>query len=42
MGRFPVKPGMTEGAKPGMTEGAKPGMTEGIKQGMGCLVMPML
>ena len=26
-GRFPVKPGMTEGVKPGMTEGVKPGMT---------------
>jgi len=47
LGRFPVKPGMTEGAKQGMTEGIRPevtegvkqGMTESIKQGMGCLVM---
>ena len=39
LGRFPVKPGMTEGAKQGMTEGIRPEVTEGAKQGMGCLVM---
>ena len=39
LGRFPVKPGMTEGIKQGMTEGIRPEVTEGAKQGMGCLVM---
>ena len=34
LGRFPVKPGMTEGAKQGMTEGIRPEVTEGAKQGM--------
>ncbi len=31
LGRFPVKPGMTEGAKQGMTEGIRPEVTEGIR-----------
>ena len=39
LGRFPVKPGMTEGIKQGMTEDIRPEVTEGAKQGMGCLVM---
>ncbi len=29
LGRFPVKPGMTEGGRQGMTEGGRQGMTEG-------------
>jgi len=33
LGRFPVKPGMTEGIRPEVTEGIKQGMMEGIKQG---------
>ena len=34
LGRFPVKPGMTEGIRPEVTEGIRPEVTEGIKQGM--------
>ena len=34
LGRFPVKPGMTEGIRPEVTEGIKQGMMEDIKQGM--------
>lgn len=33
LGRFPVKPGMTEGIRPEVTEGIKQGMMEGIEPG---------